>query len=184
MKKLVASIAIASVVLSGSFAMAAEPTKPTVVSIHGAFANNSSWNGVVKILQKDGYTAAAASNPLRSVKGDADDVANIVAGIKTPVVLVGHSYGGSVISEAAFGKANVKALAFVSAFAPEAGETAVGLSGKLPGGTLGPMLAARVTSPLARVWSRTGCGPRARLMVLELYALDGQTKRDFGLVSL
>jgi pimeloyl-ACP methyl ester carboxylesterase len=129
MKKLVASIAIASAVLSGSFAMAAEPTKPTFVSIHGAFADNSSWNGVVKILQKDGYTVAAASNPLRSVKADADYVANIVAGIKTPVVLVGHSYGGLAISEAAFGKANVKALVFVSAFAPEAGETAVGLSG-------------------------------------------------------
>jgi pimeloyl-ACP methyl ester carboxylesterase len=144
MRHLAASIAIASVALPGSFAMAAEPTKPTVVLVHGAFAGNSSWNGVVKILEKDGYTVVAASNPLRSVKSDADYVANIVAGIKTPVVLVGHSYGGSVISEAAFGKANVKALVFVSAFAPEASETAVGLSSKFPGSTLGPTLAAPV----------------------------------------
>jgi pimeloyl-ACP methyl ester carboxylesterase len=144
MKNLVASIAIASAVLSGSCVTAAEPTKPTVVLVHGAFADNSSWNGVVKILENDGYTVVAASNPLRSVKSDAEYVANIIAGIKTPVVLVGHSYGGSVISEAAFGKANVKALIFVAAFAPEAGETASGLSGKFPGSTLGPTLAAPV----------------------------------------
>jgi pimeloyl-ACP methyl ester carboxylesterase len=143
MKKFIAGLAVAGVVLSASFAMA-ESAKPTIVLVHGAFADSSSWNGVVKILEKDGYPVVAAANQLRSVKGDAAYVADILSGIKTPVVLVGHSYGGSVISEAAYGKNNVKALVYVAAFAPEAGETAAGLSGKFPGSTLGPTLAPPV----------------------------------------
>jgi len=114
------------------------------VLVHGAFADTSSWNGVVKGLEKDGYSVVAAANPLRSVKSDAQYIADIVSGMKSPVVLAGHSYGGSVISAAAYGSANVKALVYVSAFAPEAGETAAGLSGKFPGSTLGPTLAAPV----------------------------------------
>lgn len=85
-----------------------------------------------------------AANPLRSVKGDADTVSGIVKGIQGPVVLVGHSYGGSVISVAANGNANVKGLVFVAAFAPEAGESAMELSGRFPGSTLGPTLAPPV----------------------------------------
>src|SRR5262249_44934108 len=123
----------------------AQPAKPTIVLVHGAFADASSWNGVIKILENDGYPVVAAANPLRSVKGDAEYISNIVAGIKSTVVLVGHSYGGSVISGAANGNANVKALVYVGAFAPEAGETAVGLSGKFPGSTLGQALAQPVT---------------------------------------
>jgi pimeloyl-ACP methyl ester carboxylesterase len=126
-----------------AFIDAATP-KPTVVLVHGAFADASSWNGVIKVLEKDGYPVVAVANPLRSVTSDAAYVSNILAGIKTPVVLVGHSYGGSVISEAAYKSNNVKALVYVAAFAPEAGETAVGLSGKFPGSTLGPTLAAPV----------------------------------------
>jgi pimeloyl-ACP methyl ester carboxylesterase len=98
--------------------------KPTVVLVHGAFADSSSWNGVVTILQRHGYRVIAAANPLRSVRTDADAVSAIVKSIKGPVVLVGHSYGGSVISEAAEGRPNVKALVYVAAFAPDAGETA------------------------------------------------------------
>jgi pimeloyl-ACP methyl ester carboxylesterase len=122
----------------------AASTKPTVVLVHGAFADASSWNGVVRVLEKEGYPVVAVANPLRSVMSDAVYVSNILAGIKTPVVLVGHSYGGSVISEAAYKNSNVKALVYVAAFAPEAGETAVSLSGKFPGSTLGPTLAAPV----------------------------------------
>ena len=118
--------------------------KPTVVLVHGAFAESSSWNGVVTILQRHGYRVIAAANPLRSVRTDADAVSDIVKSIKGPVVLVGHSYGGSVISEAAEGRPNVKALVYVAAFAPDAGETALGLSGKFPGSTLGPTLAPAV----------------------------------------
>ena len=122
----------------------AAPPKPTVVLVHGAFADASSWNGVIKVLEKDGYPVVAVANPLRSVMSDAVYVSNILASIKTPIVLVGHSYGGSVISEAAYKSNNVHALVYVAAFAPEAGETAVGLSGKFPGSTLGPTLAAPV----------------------------------------
>jgi len=121
--------------------------KPTVVLVHGAFAESNSWNSVVRELEKDGYPVVGAANPLRSVKGDAEYVSAILSGIKGPVVLVGHSYGGSVISNAANGHDNVKALVYVAAFAPEAGETAFELTGKFPGSTLGPTLAEPVTLP-------------------------------------
>jgi pimeloyl-ACP methyl ester carboxylesterase len=121
--------------------------KPTIVLVHGAFADSSSWNGVVARLLAQGYTVMAAANPLRGVKADAAYVAGVVSNIKGPVVLVGHSYGGSVISSAASGKSNVKALVYVSAFAPDAGETAAELSGRFPGSTLGPALAAPVPLP-------------------------------------
>lgn len=120
------------------------PPKPTVVFVHGAFADSSSWNGVITILERDGYKVVAAANPLRGVRTDADAVAGVVNSISGPVVLVGHSYGGSVISEAAEGRANVKALVYVAAFAPDAGETALGLTGKFPGSTLAPALAPPV----------------------------------------
>jgi pimeloyl-ACP methyl ester carboxylesterase len=126
-------------------AQPARPAKPTVVLVHGAFADSSSWNGVITILQRDGYKVVAAANPLRGVRADADAVADVVKGVDGPVVLVGHSYGGSVISEAAEGRPNVKALVYVAAFAPEAGETAIGLTGKFPGSTLGGALAPPVT---------------------------------------
>ncbi|MGF7056183.1 pimeloyl-ACP methyl ester carboxylesterase [Bosea sp. OAE752] len=122
----------------------AQPAKPTVVLVHGAFADSSSWNGVIAILERDGYKVVAAANPLRGVRADADAVAGVVKSIEGPVVLVGHSYGGSVISAAAEGRPNVKALVYVAAFAPEAGETALGLTGKFPGSTLGGALAPPV----------------------------------------
>ncbi len=116
-------------------------TVPTVVLVHGAFADSSSWNGVIPDLLAQGYPVVAAANPLRGATSDADYVASVLAGIEGPIVLVGHSYGGIVISNAAAGNGNVKALVFVAAFAPEAGESAVDLSGKFPGSTLGPALA-------------------------------------------
>ena len=145
MKNFVKGLAIAGALLLSAPALA-ETAKPTVVLVHGAFADASSWNGVIQRLEKDGYPVVAAANPLRSVRGDADSVASLIDSIKTPVVLVGHSYGGSVISEAAAGKANVQALVYVAAFAPETGETAIGLSGKFPGSTLGPTLAPPVST--------------------------------------
>lgn len=118
-----------------------------VVLVHGAFADTSSWNGVLQRLQRDGIRAIAAANPLRSLAGDADYIGRLVASIPAPVVLVGHSYGGSVISEAATGNANVKALVFVAAFAPDEGETSFGLADRFPGATLGQALAAPVELP-------------------------------------
>ncbi|MDM0033463.1 alpha/beta hydrolase [Variovorax sp. J22P271] len=125
----------------------APPTRPTVVLVHGAFAESASWNEVARDLRARSFSVVAAANPLRGLKSDADYVAAIVGSIPGPVVLVGHSYGGSVISAAAAGKTNVKALVFIAAFAPEVGESAVDLSGKFPGSTLGPTLAAPVVLP-------------------------------------
>ena len=139
--------------LAGTFAMmtassmAASGSKPTVVLVHGAFAESSSWSGVVADLTKKGYPVVAAANPLRGVASDAAYVAAMTKSIKGPVVLVGHSYGGAVISAAANGADNVKALVFVAAFAPDAGETCLALTGKFPGSTLPPTLAPPV--PLA-----------------------------------
>ncbi|MFD6292854.1 alpha/beta fold hydrolase [Streptomyces sp. NPDC060205] len=114
--------------------------KPTVVLVHGAFADSTSWNGVVKELRHDGYPVVAVANPLRSLSGDSAYLKDVLAGIEGPVVLAGHSYGGSVISNAATGNKNVKALVYLAAFLPEKGESAVDLSGKYPGSTLGDAL--------------------------------------------
>ncbi|WNG40685.1 alpha/beta hydrolase [Archangium violaceum] len=115
--------------------------KPTIVLIHGAFADSSSWDGVAKKLTAKGYPVLSVANPLRSVGNDAQYAASVLGAIKGPLVLVGHSYGGMVISKAAEGNPEVKALVYVAAFAPEQGETVAGLAGKFPGGTLGDALA-------------------------------------------
>ena len=146
MKIFMALWAFVGLLLTGTVATA-QPAKPTIVLVHGAFADSSSWYGVIAILEKDGYSVVAAANPLRSVKGDADTVRALVATINTPVVLVGHSYGGMVISNTANGQANVKALVYVAAFAPEAGESAGGLNSKFPGSLVGPALAPPVPLP-------------------------------------
>lgn len=145
--KAINKIALAlSLTAAAAPALAAPVTsvKPTVILVHGAFADATSWNGVAARLRADGYSVIGAANPLRSVKGDASSVANIVKSVKGPVVLVGHSYGGAVISAAANGHPNVKSLVYVAAFAPEQGETALELSGRYPGGTLGSALAEPV----------------------------------------
>jgi len=113
---------------------------PVIILVHGAFAGSSSWTGVIARLEKSGYRVIAAANGLRSVKDDAAPISALVHSIHGPVVLVGHSYGGPVITAAAEGNANVKALVYVSAFAPEVGESALGLSGQFPGSTLGDAL--------------------------------------------
>jgi pimeloyl-ACP methyl ester carboxylesterase len=142
MLKLAATVAIATSLLSGT--AIAQPVKPTIVLVHGAFADSSSWNGVIVNLQKDGYKTVAVANPLRSVSNDAGLVSDVVGSIEGPVVLVGHSYGGQIISNAANGHDNVKSLVYVAAFAPDSGESASDLAGRFPGGTLGEALAAPV----------------------------------------
>ncbi|GGW79224.1 alpha/beta hydrolase [Streptomyces galilaeus] len=114
--------------------------KPTVVLVHGAFADSTSWNDVIDKLRHDGYPVVAVANPLRSLSGDSAYLKDVLAGIDGPVVLAGHSYGGSVISNAATGNKNVKALVYLAAFLPEKGESAVDLSGRFPGSTLGDAL--------------------------------------------
>lgn len=115
-------------------------TLPTIVLVHGAFAESASWNDVVQSLQNAGYTVIAAPNPLRSVSSDAAFVTDILRSIEGPIILVGHSYGGAVITNAALGNDNVKALVFVAGFAPDTGENIGALSGKYPGSTLGETL--------------------------------------------
>ena len=118
--------------------VAAQSDKPTIVLVHGAFADASSWNNVVPLLEKGGYTVIAPANPLRSVKSDGEYIRSLLQTIQGPIVLVGHSYGGMVISNAASGQGNVKALVYVAAFAPDVGETTGGLDTKFPGTLLGP----------------------------------------------
>src|SRR6266436_188542 len=96
--------------------------KPTIVLVHGAFADGSSWSKVIPILQNDGYTVIAVQNPLTSLAADVETTKRVIDAQTGPVVLVGHSYGGAVITQAAAGSANVKALVYVAAFAPEVGE--------------------------------------------------------------
>jgi pimeloyl-ACP methyl ester carboxylesterase len=147
MKTFLAAFTLATALTAAYPAAAAPADKPTIVLVHGAFADASSWNGVVGILQHDGYRVIAPANPLRSVASDGAYVHALLATIKTPVVLVGHSYGGMVISNAANDAANVKALVYVAAFAPEAGESAGDLDNKFPGAVLGPALAPPVALP-------------------------------------
>jgi pimeloyl-ACP methyl ester carboxylesterase len=103
--------------------------RPVVVLVHGAWADASSWSGEVKTLQAAGYDARAIPNPLQNLTTDSDSVADYLKTIHGPVVLVGHSYGGSVITNAAAGLANVKALVYVDAAAPAPGQTTGQLSG-------------------------------------------------------
>ncbi|MFG1772781.1 alpha/beta fold hydrolase [Nocardia salmonicida] len=111
---------------------------PTVILVHGAFAESASWSGVISRLRTVDATVIAAANPLRDVDTDADIVRGIVDSVDGPVVLVGHSYGGQVISQVHDPK--IAALVYVAAFAPEEGETIGELSGKFPGGNLGETL--------------------------------------------
>lgn len=113
------------------------PESVTVVLVHGAFAESSSWSGVLTNLLARGVAAIATPNPLRSVTTDADNVRRAVESVGGPVLLVGHSYGGAVITEAAVGSEVVQGLVYVAAFAPDHGETSLGLTGQFPGSTLG-----------------------------------------------
>lgn len=141
MTKFGSAIAIGALMLAAAPAASAAATQPvTIILVHGAFAGSSSWNGVVGKLQADGYRVIAAANPLRSVGVDGDYVARIAKSVSGPVVLVGHSYGGEVITAAAAGADNVKALVFVAGLAPETGESAVTLGNRFPTGTLGQTL--------------------------------------------
>jgi pimeloyl-ACP methyl ester carboxylesterase len=112
-------------------------TKPTVVLVHGAFADGSSWNKVIERLQQQGYTVIAPANPLRGVAADSAYTASLVSQIDGPVLLAGHSCGGAVISNAATSARNVVGLVFVAAFAPDEGERLGVRRASQPGG-LGP----------------------------------------------
>ena len=111
-------------------APAAQAAKPAIVLVHGAFADGTSWQRVIPILEKDGYSVTAVQNPLSSLADDVATTKRVLDAQKGPVVVVGHSYGGSVITDAAAGNPNVKALVYIAAYAPETDETIITLNAK------------------------------------------------------
>ncbi|MBW9206679.1 alpha/beta hydrolase [Mumia sp. zg.B53] len=111
--------------------------RPTIVLVHGAFADSSSWNGVVPELQRRGYHVVAIANPLRGLSSDAEYLRSFLDTRDGPVVLAGHSYGGVVMSEAAEGSSVVAALVYLASFTLEVGESADDLTTKFPGAELG-----------------------------------------------
>ena len=110
---------------------------PTVVLVHGAWADSSSWDQVVRLLQQDGYAVDVPPNPLRGLASDSAYLADYLHSVEGPIVLVGHSYGGAVITDAALGNTQVKALVYIDAFIPDEGQSVNELASAKPGSCLG-----------------------------------------------
>jgi pimeloyl-ACP methyl ester carboxylesterase len=145
MKKFVPFAIIALFIIPAFMAVARSDSgsaaKPSIVLVHGAWADGSSWSGVTALLQEEGYTVYAPPNPLRGLASDSAYLASFLQSITGPIILVGHSYGGAVITNAATGNPNVKALVYVDAFAPDQGETFFQLlSTPPPSGQSGPCI--------------------------------------------
>jgi pimeloyl-ACP methyl ester carboxylesterase len=145
---MVGALAIAAVLIPSSTASATStatthhPTaQPTIVLVHGAWADGSTWSGEVQRLQRKGYTVDVAPNPLRGLAEDSAYLKTYLASIAGPIVLVGHSYGGAVISDAATGNPAVKALVYIDAYIPDTGQDIATLSGP------NSALAAAATNP-------------------------------------
>jgi pimeloyl-ACP methyl ester carboxylesterase len=109
----------------------------TIVLVHGAFAESASWDGVIDPLVAEGYRVVAVANPLRGLAADAEAVGDVVRSVEGPVVLVGHSYGGTVISNVDAEAGEIVGLVYVNGFAPEPGETCFELAVMFPGSMLG-----------------------------------------------
>jgi len=133
--------------------------KPTIILVHGAFADSSGWDGVINRLRDDGYPVRAAPDPLLGLAFDADTVRAYINSIPGPKILVGHSYGGAVITQAASGDPDVKALVYVAAFAPARGER------------LNQLLMRRVAHPI----------PPLPLLPVKVKQPDGTTRTDIYL---
>lgn len=140
--------AVAAVALpgAGGTADASAHATATIVFEHGAWADGSSWDGVVARLQRDGYTVEVPPDPLRGPSIDSAYLASYLKKVSGPVVLVGHSYGGFVISDAATGNSNVKALVYVDAYIPAQGETIHRINQRFPGSQLAPSVLSFVPS--------------------------------------
>jgi pimeloyl-ACP methyl ester carboxylesterase len=122
-----------------------QPPKPTVVLVHGAFADSSGFGAVIDRLRRDGYTVRAAPNPLLGLQSDAATVRGFLDSIKGPKIVVGHSYGGAVITQAASGDPDVKALVYLAALAPDRGEVVGKLLDSPVAHPVAPLLPALVT---------------------------------------
>jgi pimeloyl-ACP methyl ester carboxylesterase len=111
--------------------------RPTIVLVHGAFAESASWDRVIDPLVAEGHRVIAAANPLRSLASDAAAISDLVRTIDGPVVLAAHSYGGAVISNVDAGAGEIVGLVYVNGFAPDAGESCFQLAAMFPGSMLG-----------------------------------------------
>jgi pimeloyl-ACP methyl ester carboxylesterase len=111
--------------------------KPTIVLVHGAFAESASWDGVLEPLRSAGHRVIAAANPLRNLATDAASVGDLVRTIEEPVLLVAHSYGGAVISNVPADAGEITGLVYVNGFAPDPDESCFSLAGLFPGSMLG-----------------------------------------------
>ncbi len=114
--------------------------KPTIVLVHGAYADSSSWDGIIGPLLDDGHRVVAWSVPLRGVISDAAGLTDLVRSIEGPALLVGHSYGGALMTNVAADAGDITALVFVAGYALEPGESCGDASGLTPGGTLAETL--------------------------------------------
>jgi pimeloyl-ACP methyl ester carboxylesterase len=124
-----AGLLVAATSSSASAHPAPSRPKPTVVLVHGAWADSSSWDGVVARLQRDGYPVDVFPTPLRSLTTDSAYLRDYLSVIAGPIILVGHSYGGAVITDAATGNSKVKELVYIDAFAPDQGQAVASLVG-------------------------------------------------------
>jgi pimeloyl-ACP methyl ester carboxylesterase len=147
-RALAAPLVAAAVLASGGAALASTGTasvtathgaaaaKPTIVLVHGAFADSSSWTSEIRFFQAKGYPVVAVANPLRGVASDSAYLLSVLQTISGPIVLVGHSYAGFLISAAAAADSQVKALVYVAAYIPDKGESPADLTYKFPGSLL------------------------------------------------
>ncbi len=114
-------------------------TKPTIVLVHGAFADASSWNGVIELVQAKGHGVVAPANPLRGLTNDSSYIASVINQIDGPVLLVGHSYAGAILSNMSTAK-NIVGLEYVAAFVLNEGQTLNDVGGQSKDSILGPNL--------------------------------------------
>jgi pimeloyl-ACP methyl ester carboxylesterase len=146
--------------------------KPTIVLVHGAWADSSSWSGEIARLEQDGYPVVAAPNPLRGLSSDSATLADFLSKISGPIVLVGHSYGGAVISDAATGNPNVKALVYDDAYIPAVGDNIATLS------TAASALAPAATDPTSVL--KLVPYPGAPAGIVDTYLLPDVFFNDFA----
>jgi pimeloyl-ACP methyl ester carboxylesterase len=145
---IVTAVVVAIAIIAGSALASSHPAlgakaKPTIVLVHGGWADSSGWNSEVTALERLGYPVIAPANPLRGLASDAAYIRSILRTIHGPIVLVGHSYGGAVITNAAVGVPQVKALVYIAGFAPDKGESLVQLVTMNPGSEIGQNLITR-----------------------------------------